>query len=287
MAKGGVMAAKKRKGMSLKLRFEVFKRDAFTCQYCGEKAPDVILHVDHIKPVAEGGTNEIVNLVTACVNCNSGKGKREISDSSVVKKQQKQLETLNERRVQLEMMANWRTGLSSIDKDVLAEMCSALEEVCEISLTDVGKANVKKWMKQFTPQEIMEAAKESFAQYIRYDKNDQVIPETQGRAFSKIGRLAHYRKNGGMSEQLKQGFYVATVLANRGVIRDWEKKETALKMEKVFSIEKYAPSFEAIKNLAKSSGDFDEFCEFIAALLRESSETIRLNSMPVRDPEAA
>ena len=40
-----------RKAISKKLRFEVFKRDSFTCQYCGKSAPDVILHVDHILPV--------------------------------------------------------------------------------------------------------------------------------------------------------------------------------------------------------------------------------------------
>lgn len=36
----------KRKGIPRSIRFEVFKRDMFTCQYCGRKAPDVILEVD-------------------------------------------------------------------------------------------------------------------------------------------------------------------------------------------------------------------------------------------------
>ena len=36
-----------RKPLSKKIRFEVFKRDAFTCQYCGQMAPDVLLEVDH------------------------------------------------------------------------------------------------------------------------------------------------------------------------------------------------------------------------------------------------
>ncbi len=40
-----------------KLRFDVFKRDAFTCQYCGKKAPDVVLHADHIKPRVDGGSD--------------------------------------------------------------------------------------------------------------------------------------------------------------------------------------------------------------------------------------
>ena len=54
-----------RKPIPKKLRFEVFKRDRFTCQYCGRMSPDVILEVDHIKPVAEGGEDEILNLITS------------------------------------------------------------------------------------------------------------------------------------------------------------------------------------------------------------------------------
>lgn len=63
-----------RKPISPKVRFEVFKRDRFTCRYCGRTTPQVILEIDHIVPVAEGGTNEVENLVTACYECNRGKG---------------------------------------------------------------------------------------------------------------------------------------------------------------------------------------------------------------------
>ena len=73
------------------VRFEVFKRDNFTCQYCGGKAPDVVLHVDHINPVAGGGDNDIMNLVTSCEPCNLGKGARELDDKSVIAKQRVQL----------------------------------------------------------------------------------------------------------------------------------------------------------------------------------------------------
>ena len=38
----------KREQLSAKLRFEVFKRDSFVCQYCGSHPPQVVLHVDHI-----------------------------------------------------------------------------------------------------------------------------------------------------------------------------------------------------------------------------------------------
>lgn len=62
-----------RKSLSKRLRFEVFKRDGFTCQYCGATPPAAILEVDHIDPVAGGGGDEIDNLVTACFPCNRGK----------------------------------------------------------------------------------------------------------------------------------------------------------------------------------------------------------------------
>ena len=55
------------------VRFNVFKRDLFCCQYCGRHPPDVTLEVDHITPVAAGGTNVEENLIAACFECNRGK----------------------------------------------------------------------------------------------------------------------------------------------------------------------------------------------------------------------
>jgi len=71
-------AKPKRRAISKKTRFEVFKRDAFACQYCGAHPPGALLHVDHILAVAAGGTNVIDNLITACAPCNLGKGARDL-----------------------------------------------------------------------------------------------------------------------------------------------------------------------------------------------------------------
>lgn len=60
--------------VSKRLRFEVFKRDDHTCQYCGRSAPEVVLQVDHIQPTSLGGENKPANLITACRDCNAGKG---------------------------------------------------------------------------------------------------------------------------------------------------------------------------------------------------------------------
>jgi len=62
-----------RVGLSKRTSFEVFKRDGFSCQYCGAHPPEVLLEVDHITPVTEGGTNDEANLATSCFDCNRGK----------------------------------------------------------------------------------------------------------------------------------------------------------------------------------------------------------------------
>ncbi len=62
-----------RKSISKRARFEVFKRDFFSCQYCGAHPPAVKLEIDHITAVANGGLNDTDNLVTACEGCNRGK----------------------------------------------------------------------------------------------------------------------------------------------------------------------------------------------------------------------
>lgn len=59
--------------MNQRLRFQALQRDAFTCQYCGRKAPDVVLEVDHVIPRSSGGSDSLENLRTACRECNQGK----------------------------------------------------------------------------------------------------------------------------------------------------------------------------------------------------------------------
>lgn len=56
-------------------RFRIFSRDGYTCRYCGAQPPNVTLQVDHVIPVAEGGTDDDSNLITACKDCNAGKSK--------------------------------------------------------------------------------------------------------------------------------------------------------------------------------------------------------------------
>lgn len=63
-----------RDSISPRLRFKILQRDNFTCTKCGRTPPYVRLEVDHIIPLATGGTNNAKNLQTLCSLYNRGKG---------------------------------------------------------------------------------------------------------------------------------------------------------------------------------------------------------------------
>jgi 5-methylcytosine-specific restriction endonuclease McrA len=57
-------------------RRNVFKRDRFTCQYCGIQPGSEELTLDHVLPRAQGGTSMWTNCVLACIECNTRKADR-------------------------------------------------------------------------------------------------------------------------------------------------------------------------------------------------------------------
>lgn len=82
------------RSLSKRLRMEVLKRDGFACRYCGAKAPDVRLHVDHVNPIARGGADDMLNFVTACSDCNAGKSDIPLSEPVPSRDQDKRLREL-------------------------------------------------------------------------------------------------------------------------------------------------------------------------------------------------
>jgi HNH endonuclease len=71
----------KKRTLPPKVRFAVFARDNSRCVYCGRTSDESKLHVDHKVSVNDGGTNLMENLVTACEECNLGKGAMSIRDN--------------------------------------------------------------------------------------------------------------------------------------------------------------------------------------------------------------
>jgi len=104
-----------RKSIGKKLRFEVFKRDGFRCRYCGTTPDRSVMHVDHVLAVANGGTNEISNLVTACSGCNLGKG------ANLLTAAEPPQTAMQEQLEQIQAYVQHQRGMRAAEKEVVAD----------------------------------------------------------------------------------------------------------------------------------------------------------------------
>jgi 5-methylcytosine-specific restriction endonuclease McrA len=57
-------------------RVNIYARDRYRCQYCGDKAPIADLTYDHVVPRSQGGKTTWTNIVTCCYECNRKKSNR-------------------------------------------------------------------------------------------------------------------------------------------------------------------------------------------------------------------
>lgn len=203
-------AKAKRKSIAKSVRFEVFKRDGFKCQYCGQLSPDVILHVDHINPVSKGGDNDIMNLVTSCVDCNLGKGARELDDDAAVTKQRAQLEELNERREQLEMMIQWRDSMKEMDSDVVDLVAPEIEEqIPGHEVNETGRKKIKSWIKKYGFKKVTNALETAAEKHLN---GPEVTNDDASKFFDAIPKICYVDQ---LPKDKRLVYYVRGIVRNR------------------------------------------------------------------------
>jgi len=61
---------------TVRTRDNLFERDDYRCQYCGNHYDPVHLNMDHVIPRDRGGRTSWENIVTSCIKCNSRKANR-------------------------------------------------------------------------------------------------------------------------------------------------------------------------------------------------------------------
>ncbi len=65
-------------------RRNLYRRDAFTCQYCGDRPGSELLSIDHVVPRSRGGKSTWINCVLACLECNKRKANRSLEQSGLI-----------------------------------------------------------------------------------------------------------------------------------------------------------------------------------------------------------
>ena len=146
-------------GLSKKTRFEIFKRDLFTCQYCGRRPPDVVLEVDHIIAKAKDGSDHADNLTTSCGECNQGKSDRSLGDTLPIVDEMQRLEAIQEmqeRAALLKKQVTVAEALRSSEDDIV-------ETIRDWWVDVVGdddrfeRESVRKFVQLLPPVKILEA----------------------------------------------------------------------------------------------------------------------------------
>ena len=240
-----------RKAISKKLRFEVFKRDNFTCQYCGRMAPDVILEIDHINPVKNKGTNDILNLITSCKDCNRGKGARKLSENDILKKQQEQLKEINEKREQLKLLIKWKEELENFTDEEVNQIEELLQEATGNVFSEIGRNNCKKWIKSFGFKEVYESAEISIKQY--YDVNEDSIT----KVFNMIPRICNNRIKQKENPNLYKINYLCKIGENR--LHYFNGLKAKAFLIKNFKME----DFDYLKELFTTTRNWTELREYL------------------------
>lgn len=158
-----------RVALSKKKRFDVFKRDSFTCQYCGATPPTVVLEVDHITPVLHGGKNAIDNLITACFSCNRGKAAVLLSD--IPQSLKDRAEETKEREAQIIGYNAILTDRATRINNDAWDVASAVEGqiwICEANPAEL--LSIKTFLGRLPKQEVMDAAEIAFCKSLYSSK---------------------------------------------------------------------------------------------------------------------
>jgi HNH endonuclease len=206
----------KRTTISKKLRFEVFKRDSFTCQYCGRKAPEILLEIDHIEPVSKGGIDDLLNLIASCKDCNAGKSAGRLTETVILDKRREQLEELQERKEQIQMMFQWQKELLNLDDQVIDQLSEFWsEQVRGFKLNENGIKGLKKLRRRFEVNEIMAAMKIAAEQYLRYEEEGKPTKDSVEQTWKKVGGICNMRRQEQQNPDVKRLYYIRGILRNR------------------------------------------------------------------------
>lgn len=240
----------KRSALSKKTRFNVFKRDLFTCQYCGKKSPDVILEVDHIKPICDGGDDNMINLITSCFDCNRGKSGEPLGKNSELEKQEGALSEQFQKMQEFIEATKIREKAMALDKTAKEYICNAWSELCDHTLSATGAENALKLVKKYGFENFMDAMQTSLHQY--YENT----VETAGKAFDFIGKILKVRQMQKENPAIADIYYIRGIIVKRFPFLQNKKWQIARDLKIALENGYY---IETLKDLAKNAKNYTEY----------------------------
>lgn len=257
---------RKRKAIPKAVRFEVFKRDKFTCQYCGAKAPDVVLVLDHLHPHAKGGDDTVINLITSCEPCNNGKRDRLLTDDTIIAKQRTQLEQLQERRDQLTMMMEWQRELAGLADNTVSEVDKLYRHLVPgWSLNEHGMGSVKMALAHYSAESIATMLRECAAKYVRLQDGNATDESSTlaTNAFLKELKYRRWREKDPTGTELR---YIRGIIKNQSYRWDNSRGDYCLSVLK--EAHGKGHSIDELRRIAQQSSCWSDWSDTMNELLK-------------------
>lgn len=153
-----------RKPISKGRRFDIFKRDSFTCRYCGRRPPEVVLELDHVHPVSKGGTDDEINLATSCYDCNRGKKAKLPTDALPKLDADLAFLAIQQENVELQRFLKTKKKNEAIRDRVIASLAESWSSHFDQEYAPKDRYFLQ-WLRRYTPEDILSAIKTTGDRY--------------------------------------------------------------------------------------------------------------------------
>lgn len=174
-------------------RFEIFKRDGFACQYCGKRPPDVVLEVDHIDPTCKGGSDDDLNLITSCFECNRGKAGRVLSATAPKPDADSAFYTVQQEMGELRRYLDSKAARDELVGEVMQELQIFFGRTFKSEWMPI-EGTWRSWVTKYRPEDIEEAIMIAWRRF--YHKGDYWIQVNMVQIAKYISAVLRNKQRG-------------------------------------------------------------------------------------------
>jgi hypothetical protein len=209
--------------------------------------------------VSKGGKNDILNLITSCYDCNRGKGKHLLKDNETLKKQKEQLNQLQKKREQIEMLVQWKNELYDVENYFANNIAAMYRRNTFNTLSIKAISIIKKAIDKTAYETVFDTFNYIMSENNNYDKMD-------GEDLAKlILKTSTFNKHLKDNPYMKDVFYLRKILINRFKINKKDFKTLTLLKDRLtnafrslYNKDEYNMLFEKCKELYKTSDCLQE-----------------------------
>jgi hypothetical protein len=168
-----------------RIKYEVFEKDSFKCQFCGKGVPLVTLQLIRIQDTQQN--DEWLDTAFLSTSCKICEKKKSGVDEKILNNGYLSIDELEERLQQLKMLINWRRGMLNIRKQQLANLVSYWEKKLPgFSVDNDQKKFMATYISKYSSDEIKSAMDMAVDKFIKYSDDGILDKNSIRTAFAKI-----------------------------------------------------------------------------------------------------